>query len=130
MSKSLVVAWGEYFWARLRRLDYWNKAYTITNLPGTMYRPHSPGSGPAANIMRKGEENIYSIRYFQRDYKRRDTEYYPDTPLSLNHALMKGKQIRPDSEPCSHLPVVGAFGGKKYATMDTLGVQPSKGLDL
>lgn len=125
-----VAAWGEYFWARLRRLDYWNPAHVITNPPSSTFRPHSPGSGPVPEIMRKGEENIYSIRYFHRDYKRRDTGYYPDTPLSLNHQLMKGKQIRPDQEPAGHLPVVGAFGSKTYGTMKLLNVMPSKGLDL
>ena len=29
---------------------------------------------------------------------------YPNTPLSLNHALMKGKPIRPDNAPRSTIP--------------------------
>ena len=44
--------------------------------------------------------------------------YYPDTPLSLNHNIMKGKQLRPDNDAPSQVPQVGAFaamtGGTSY----------------
>eukprot|EP00967_Tisochrysis_lutea_P158496 scaffold324207_cov52-Tisochrysis_lutea.AAC.1 len=86
--------WAEYVWSRMRRLDYWNKDHHIYNMPAKIYRRVSPGSQPLASVQRKAEEAVYSIRYFQRDAKRRDTSYYPDTPLSLNHNLMKGRQIR------------------------------------
>merc|ERR1712217_217042 len=69
----------------------------------------------------KMPENTYSIRYFHRDYKRRDVGYYPDTPLSLNHNLMKGKPLRPDNAPPQQVPVVGAFGSKEYATPAAMG---------
>ena len=32
---------------------------------------------------------MYSIRYYNKDLKRRDTGYYPDTPLTLNHTIQK-----------------------------------------
>jgi len=41
--------------------------------------------------------------------QRRDVGYYPDTPLSLNHALMKDKPIRPDNGHIKTLPLVPAF---------------------
>jgi hypothetical protein len=89
--------WAEYVWTRMRRMDYWNKDHVITNLPAKLYRRVSPGSQPPAEIPRKMDDAVYNIRYFQRDAKRRDTGYYPDTPLSLNHNLMKGRPIRCES---------------------------------
>ena len=41
--------------------------------------------------------------------QRRDVGYYPDTPLSLNHALMKGKPIRPDNAPRKTIPDPPSF---------------------
>ena len=99
-------AWLEHIWTRMRRLDYWNPAHIPTNAPARMYRFNGPGSQPLPTIPRKGDENIYSIRYFHRDYKRRDVGYYEDTPLSLNHNLMKGKPTRPDDDPSGTLPQV------------------------
>lgn len=94
-----ATAWVEHFWTRMRRLDYWNPDHVITNLPAKLYRRVSPGSQPAATIPRKADDAVYSIRYFQRDYKKRDTGYYPDTPLTLTHNLMKGKPVRFASPP-------------------------------
>ena len=37
---------------------------------------------------------MYSIRYYNKDLKRRDTGYYPDTPLTLNHTIMQGQPVR------------------------------------
>jgi len=117
---SLLMAWGEHIWTRMRRLDYWNPEHTITNLSGKIYRKKGPGSY-FAQVPHKQIENTYSIRYFHRDYKRRDTDYYPDTPLTLNHNLMKGKPVRPDNLPPSQVPVVGAFGSKAFATPASMG---------
>jgi hypothetical protein len=86
--------WAEHVWTRMRRLDYWNPEHVINNLPAKGYRRVSPGSQPLAHVPHKAQDAVYSIRYFPRDAKRRDTDYYPDTPLSLNHNLMKGKPIR------------------------------------
>ena len=69
---SLMLKWGEYVWARLRRMDYWNAAHVPTNASSRVYRTVSPGSQPVASPLRSGEENVYSIRYFHRDYKRRE----------------------------------------------------------
>ena len=127
----MLRAWGEYLWARLRRQDYWNPAHIITNPPKYLYRPHGPAAGmgaPVPTVMRKEAENIYNARYFHRDVRRRDVGFYPDTPLSLNHQLMKGKPLRPDSAPGGHLPRVGVFGNKEHATMKAANVMPSKGL--
>ena len=55
---------------------------------------------------------MYSIRYYNKDLKRRDTGYYPDTPLSLNHALMKGKPQRPSDAPMRQQPSYNAFEKK------------------
>jgi len=95
-AMAYLGQWAEHVWTRMRRLDYWNKEHVINNLPAKVYRRVSPGSQPPAEIPRKTEDAVYSIRYFQRDAKRRDTGYYPDTPLSLNHNLMKGRAIRCD----------------------------------
>ena len=67
-------------------------------------------------------ENVFSTRYFPRDVKRQHTYgNYPDTPLSLNHNLMKGKPLRPEGGPPATLPQVGAFGGQEYATPRSMG---------
>ena len=119
-----IAKWGEYVWTRLRRLDYWNPAHIITNLPATEFRAKAPGAlAVNAVITRKEEENIFSVRYLHRDTRRRDVGYYPDTPLSLNHNLMKGKPIRPSDAAASQLPVVGSFGAAEYATPGAMGVR-------
>ena len=49
---------------------------------------------------------------FHRDTRRKDVNYYPDTPLSLNHALMKGKPQRPSDAPMRQQPSYNAFEKK------------------
>lgn len=49
---------------------------------------------------------------FHRDTRRKDVNYYPDTPLSLNHALMKGKPQRPSDAPMKQQPSYNAFEKK------------------
>ena len=56
--------------------------------------------------------------------------YYPDTPLSLNHNLMKGKPQRPNNDPSGTCPIPPAFDLKTAATPATMGVKPSTGLNL
>ena len=120
---AYAFKWAEHLWTRLRRLDYWNKDHVITNLPVKSLRTVSPGSQPPASIPRKEMENVFSTRYFPRDVKRQHTYgNYPDTPLSLNHNLMKGKPLRPEGGPPATLPQVGAFGGQAYATPRAMGV--------
>ena len=54
---------------------------------------------------------------------KRDTGYYPDTPLSLNHALMKGQPLRAEVATPPNLPQVGAFASKTFGTMQHLGMK-------
>ena len=54
---------------------------------------------------------------------RRDTGYYPDTPLSVNHPIMKGKPLRPPDEAPSSHPKIGYFGFKTYGTPAAMGVK-------
>lgn len=62
---------------------------------------------------------------------KRDTAYYPDTPLSSNHALMKGAALRPKDQITPDnmsLHVYGtSFGasdgtGQKFGTMAHMGM--------
>ena len=57
-----------------------------------------------------GKDRIFDIRYFDKDTRRKDTGYYPDTALSINHPIMKNRPKRAPEDPPSQLPVVGAFG--------------------
>ncbi len=54
---------------------------------------------------------------------RRDTGYYPDTPLSLNHAIMKDKPLRPPAEAPASLPKIGAFGAAEFGTPGAMGIK-------
>ena len=54
---------------------------------------------------------------------RRDTHYYPDTPLSLNHALMKGKPLRSEGLTPANLPQINYFGGGGMATLEKVGMK-------
>ena len=102
-----ITAWAEYAWTRLRRMDYWNPAHIPTNAPAKLYRWNAPGlrnGRPEAHLKKLDDKvgtNNFSVRYFHRDQMRRDTGYYPDTPLTLNHALMKpphSQGLRPAPE--------------------------------
>jgi len=95
----------------MRRLDYWNDGIA-SHYPHKYYRAVSPGSQPPAEVPISEPENVYSIRYFHRDTRRKDVNYYPDTPLSLNHALMKGKPQRPSDAPMRQQPSYNAFEKK------------------
>ena len=57
------------------------------------YRPRTPGGQPLPNIPKAGDEKYYDIRYFPNDHRRRDVGYYPDTPLSLTHNIMKNTPL-------------------------------------
>ena len=67
-----LLAWGEYLWARMRRLDYWNAAHIPTNMPAKEYRWLAPGlrnGRPEAVLMKHDEKlgtNNFSVRYFPR----------------------------------------------------------------
>jgi len=93
---AYLGAWREYVWVRMKRFDYWNPEHVMNNLPAKLYRGKTPGGNlkATAEVQRKADDAVYSIRYFPRDARRRDTEYYPDTPLTLTHNLMKGKPVR------------------------------------
>ncbi|KAL1525735.1 hypothetical protein AB1Y20_020579 [Prymnesium parvum] len=131
-----LKAWADYVWARLSRLDYWNPSHIPTNIPARIYRPHSPGftlsrEGKPPLVQQAEPGNIYNIRYFPRDYKRRDVGYYEDTPLSLNHALMKDKPKRPDDAPRSTIPNppafrLGAETKAEYGTPGSYGMRSTK----
>ena len=54
---------------------------------------------------------------------KRDTGYYPDTPLSLNHSLMKDKALRPSPEQPAALPQINYFGAKTFGTHASAGVK-------
>ena len=57
---------------------------------------------------------------------RRDTGYYADTPLSLNHALMKAPHsqgLRPAAEAPAKLPNPPAFGSKTFGTPAAMGLK-------
>ena len=56
---------------------------------------------------------------------RRDTGYYPDTPLSVNHPIMKDKPKRAPAIPRG-LPEIGAFGGKSFGTPEAAGMRPGQ----
>jgi hypothetical protein len=61
---------------------------------------------------------------FPRAEIKRDTGYYPDTPLSLNHSLMKGQPLRADPKVADALPDPPvAFGQKKFGTLAAMGIK-------
>lgn len=48
-----------------------------------------------------------------------------DTPLSTNHALMKGKPLRASLDPPNNMPQISYFGGlqsKSFATPQAMGI--------
>ena len=60
---------------------------------------------------------------------KRDTGFYPDTPLSVNHALMKDQPLRPAASQPAALPVINYFGNslgkegnKEMGTLKTMGI--------
>ena len=54
---------------------------------------------------------------------KRDTGYYPNTPLSVNHAIMKGKPLRPDEDVrAPNMPQINYFSAKKYGTPAAMGI--------
>uniref|UniRef100_A0A7S3BM80 Uncharacterized protein n=1 Tax=Haptolina ericina TaxID=156174 RepID=A0A7S3BM80_9EUKA len=125
-----LKAWAEYVLTRMNRLDWWNPAHIPTNAAARTYRFNGPGfhlnrDGKPPLLMRADPEKRWNTRYFPRDYKRREVEYYPDTPLSLNHALLKDKPLRPDWEPRKTLPKIpSAFGlDKPFNTPLTMGLK-------
>ena len=63
-----------------------------------------------------GLDRVFDIRYFDKDTRRKDTGYSPDTPLSLNHPIMKDRPKRASDDAPSQLPVVGAFGNATSST--------------
>lgn len=74
-------------------MDYWNPAHIPTNCSNTLFRYRAPGAMSAGVNVKKLDDAVgttpFTVRYFQRDQMRRDTGYYPDTPLSLTHALFQ-----------------------------------------
>ena len=60
---------------------------------------------------------------------KRDTAYYADTPLSVNHAIMKGKPLRPDYDSrADNMPQIDYFtSGKEYATPASMGIKGKVG---
>ena len=99
---------GDVHWSRAPRAGRTYRAVAHPHSRGHRRRTR-PGSLPRRHgfpHVCRGYKNIYSVRYFHRDYKRRDVGYYEDTPLSLNHNLMKGKPTRPDDDPSGTLPQV------------------------
>ena len=122
-------AWINYAWLRLRRMDYWNSAHLLGNTPAKAYRWLAPSSNKGANLMKHdaavGTSN-FSVRYYNRDMVRRDVGYYPDTPLSTNHAIMKGHALRPppSTEPPASLPqhVGGNKTPGKFGTPAAVGI--------
>ena len=63
------------------------------------------------------------MRYYHRNQIQRDTGYYPDTPLSTNHAIMKGNPLRPPAEQPEALPKIGYFGNKEFGTLKSVGMK-------
>ena len=129
-SLPLSQAWINHAWLRLRRMDYWNSAHISGNMPAKAYRWLAPSSNTGANLMKHdvavGTSN-FSVRYYNRDVMRRDVGYYPDTPLSTNHAIMKGHALRPppSTEPAASLPKISYFGDQptgKYGTPAAMGL--------
>jgi hypothetical protein len=109
-------------------MDYWNPNTIPTNAPAKSYRWVSPGSQPNG-FVKKHDDAVgtsnFSVRYFHRDRIRKDTGYYPDTPLSLNHALMKephSKGLRPSVECPPKLPQPPSFGSKTFGTPAAMGI--------
>lgn len=104
-------SWAEHVWLRLRRMDYWDAAGVIGNAAAKTYRARAPGTLSKHAVVQRAEpEKIFSVRYYKRDFKRRDVGYYPDTPLSTGHNTMKGHALRPPDAPPATLPVQRAFG--------------------
>jgi len=136
LSSMVVQAWLEYGWLRLRRFDYWNPAHIPTNCSNKLFRANAPGAMSAGVNMKKHDDAVgtsnFTVRYFHRDQIRRDTGYYSDTPLSLNHALMKAPHsqgLRPSSITPTKLVQPPAFPfaageGPNYTT--TVGMGLSK----
>ena len=71
--------------------------------------PLTPGPLPA------------QVRYYHRNQIQRDTGYYPDTPLSPNHAIMKGNPLRPPAEEPEALPKINYFSKKEFGTLNAVG---------
>ena len=61
---------------------------------------------------------------------RRDTGFYPDTPLSLNHPIMKDRPRRASDAPAANHPKVGAFGSTKFGTPASLGIKPGAAVTM
>ena len=115
-----MQGWVEYTWLRLRWMDWWNPNHIYGNVPARTFRGKSPGA-QVCGLVKKHDDavgtNNFSVRYFHRDQMRRDTAYYPDTPLSLNHSIMKpphSQGLRPSLEPPAKLPNPPSFGFKKF----------------
>lgn len=130
-------AWLEYGWLRLRRMDYWNPAHIPTNAPAKLFRANSPGAMSGAVNVKKHDDAVgtsnFSVRYFHRDQRRRDTGYYPDTPLSLNHALMKephSQGLRPAAETPAKLVQPPAFPPGEYGTPAAMGIKSKNRDDM
>ena len=131
---SLAQAWVDYAWTRLRRMDYWNPKYAVdgllTNAPAKMYRWNAPGlrvGRPEANLSKLDEKlgtSNFSVRYFHREQIKRDTTYYPDTPLSVNHAIMKGKPLRSEGpQQPANMPQINYFGAASFGTPGAMGIK-------
>ena len=110
-------------------MDWWNPNHIPTNASARVFRAVAPGAQKGA-YLKKHDDAVgtsnFSVRYFQRDQMRRDTGYYPDTPLSLNHALMKAPHsqgLRPSAETPAKLPQPPAFGSKTFATPQAMGIK-------
>ena len=64
------------------------------------------------------------MRYFHREQIKRDTTYYPDTPLSVNHAIMKGKSLRSEGpQQPANMPQINYFGAASFGTPGTMGIK-------
>ena len=114
-------------------MDYWSPLTIPTNMSNKLFRHRAPGSQTGA-FLKKHDDAVgtsnFSVRYFHRDQIRKDTGYYPDTPLSLNHALMKpphSQGLRPKAEtPAKLVQPESVCRYKGFATPATMGVAKSE----
>ena len=115
-------------------MDYWNPAHIPTNCSNTLFRYRAPGAMSAGVNVKKLDDAVgttpFTVRYFQRDQMRRDTGYYPDTPLSLTHALFQKPHmsgLRPSAAAPEQIVTPPAFPfaageGAGYASPKAMGL--------
>ena len=83
-----------------------------------------PTSSPSSLATAAPVLSASGVHVMLRAEIKRDTGYYPDTPLSLNHALMKDKPLRSEGLTPDNMSYGNMFGNeKKFGTLKTMGIK-------